>query len=195
MTAVLADRAPTAAEREQGPLVAEVGHVRALLEAYRDGTPRPQPPLQATEFEPAIDSLTRLLGLTTFERQLLLLAAAVELDGDVAALVSTLQNGADPRPTFGLALGVLPHAHWDALAPRAPLRRLRLLEPGSGPTLASRPLGIDERVLHYLTGIDAPDERLDGVVRAGRRCRSHARSSGSRRSLPRRSRGRAHPSS
>ena len=48
MTAVLADRAPTAAEREQGPLVAEVGHVRALLEAYRDGTPRPQPPWQAT---------------------------------------------------------------------------------------------------------------------------------------------------
>src|SRR5262249_35518229 len=90
------------------------------------------------------------------------------LDGDVAALVATLQNGADPRPTFGLALAVLPHAHWDALAARGPLRRLRLLEPGSGPTLASRPLGIDERVLHYLTGIDAPDERLDGIVRAGR---------------------------
>jgi hypothetical protein len=168
VTAVLADRAPSAAEREQAPLVAEIAHVRALLEAFRDGAPTPQPPLQATEFEPAIDSLTRLLGLSTFERQLLLLAAAVELDGDVAALVSTLQSGADPRPTFGLALAVLPHAHWDALGPRAPLRRWRLVEPAPGPTLASRPLGIDERVLHYLTGIDAPDERLDGIVRVAR---------------------------
>jgi len=150
VTALLADRAPTVAEREQEPLVAEIAHVRALLEAFRDGAPRPQPRLEATDFEPAIDSLTRLLGLSTFERQLLLLAAAVELDGDVAALVSTLQNGADPRPSFGLALAVLPHAHWDALSPHAPLRRRRLLEPGAGPTLASRPLGIDERVLHYL---------------------------------------------
>ena len=169
MTAVLADRAPTAAEREQGPLVAEIAYVRTLLEAFRDGTPTPQPPLHATEFEPATDSLTRLLGLSTFERQLLLLAAAVELDGDVAALVATLQNEADPRPTFGLALSVLPQGHWDALAPGAPLRRWRLLEPAAGPTLASRPLGIDERVLHYLTGIEAPDERLEGIVRREQR--------------------------
>ena len=163
MTALLE---PTAAEREQPPLVAEVEHARALLEAYRDGTPVPlRAAPEPEEFEPAAARLARLLGLSPFERQLMLLAAAVELDGEVAVLAASLQDG-EPRPTFGLALGALPGAHWDALAPASPLRRWRLVEPGSGPTLASRPLRLDERILHYLTGMQAPDERLDGVVRS-----------------------------
>jgi len=162
MTALLE---PTAAEREQPLLVAEVEHVRALLLAYRDGElPPARPVFEPPAFEPAADKLMRLLGLSRFERQLLLLAAAVELDGDLASLVASFQAG-EPRATFGLALSALPGAHWDALAPRSPLRRWRLVEPGAGPTLASRPLGLDERVLHYLTGMQAPDERLDGIVR------------------------------
>jgi vesicle-fusing ATPase len=158
---------PTSAEREQPPLAFEVAHVRALLQAYVDGEPAPpraEPP--ASQLEPAFDRLARLLGLTPFERQVVLLAAAVELDGDVAALVSSVQSG-EPRPTFGLALAALPGAHWDALAPGSPLRRWRLVEPAAGPTLASRPLSLDERVLHYLAGLPASDERLDGVVTAG----------------------------
>ena len=156
---------PTAAEREQPPLVAEVAHVRSLLEAYRDGVPAAATSPEPDEgFEPAADRLARLLGLSPFERQLVLLAAAVELDGETAALVSSLQDG-EPRPTFGLALGVLPGAHWDALAPGSPLRRRRLVEPAPGPALAARPLQLDERVLHYLTGMQAPDRRLDGLVR------------------------------
>jgi ATP-dependent 26S proteasome regulatory subunit len=167
MTAVLEQRAPRAAEREHSPLAAEVEHLRALLDAARGGAASPvAPAAHAETFEPAIDRLARVLALSPFERRLLLLAAAVELDGEVAALVASLQDGGEPRPTFGLALGVLPNAHWDALAPRSPLRFWRLVEPGPGPTLASRPLRIDERVLHHLTGIEAPDERLDGVLRS-----------------------------
>jgi vesicle-fusing ATPase len=159
------ERGPRAADREQPPLVAELERVRALLEAHRAGAPAPEPePREADGFEPAVDRLARLLGLSPFERQLLLLAAAVELDGDLAGLVASVQDG-EPRPTFGLALAALPGAHWDALAPRSPLRRWRLLEPAAGATLASRPLRLDERVLHHLTGIDAPDERLDGTSR------------------------------
>jgi hypothetical protein len=166
MTAVLVDRKPITAEREQPPLVAELEHVKAVLEAYRDGTPGPPGPQpRSVGFEPAVDRLARLLGLSSFERQLLLLAAAVELDGDVAALAAAIQGGADPRPTFGLALAALPGAHWDALAPQSPLRRWCLLEPVAGLTLASRPLRIDERILHYLTGIEALDERLGGLLR------------------------------
>jgi vesicle-fusing ATPase len=166
VTSALPVREPSAAERQQQPLVAEGEHIRALLEAYRDAMPAPPPPERSpSELEPAVDRLARLLGLSPFERQLLLLAAAVELDGETAALVAALQDGADPRPTFGLALAALPAAHWDALAPRSPLRGRRLLELAPGPTLASRPLTIDERVLHHLTGLDAPDERLAGVLR------------------------------
>jgi vesicle-fusing ATPase len=155
------------AEREQPPLVAELEYVRVLLEAYRDGDPEVPPAPVAVGFEPAVDRLARLLGLSPFERRLLLLAAAVELDGEIGALVAALQQSTDPRPTFGLALAALPDAHWDALAPGSPLRRLRLLELAPGPTLATRPLRLDERILHYVTGIHAPDERLAGVLRSG----------------------------
>jgi len=169
MTAAPSLVEPTAAELEQATLVAEIGRVRALLEAYRDGTAPPPPPAELREpgaFEPAVDRLARLFGLSAFERQLVLLAAGVELDGGLAALVAELSGG-DPRPTFGLALAALPDAHWDALAPRSPLRRRRILELEPGPTLASRPLRLSERVLHWLTGIDALDQELEGIVRLG----------------------------
>jgi vesicle-fusing ATPase len=170
VTAVLPAREPTAAELEQGPLVAEVERVRVLLEAYRDGTPSsPRAVRDENGFEPAVDRVARTFGLSAFERSLLLLAAAVELDGNVAALAAAVQHGTDPRPTFGLALAALPGAHWDALAPGSPLRRWHLLELAPGPTLGSSPLRVDERILHYLTGIDSPDARLDGVVVAGAR--------------------------
>jgi ATPase family associated with various cellular activities (AAA) len=159
----LAERPP---EREQPPLVAEIARLRVLLEAYRDGeSPVLREPAAAVGFEPAVDRLARLFALSPFERQVLLLAAAVELDGEVAALVAALQHGSDPRPTFSLALAALPDAHWDALAPASPLRRRSLLELGPGPTLATRPLLLDERILHYVTGVEASDERLDGAVR------------------------------
>ncbi len=96
-------------------------------------------------------------GCRAFERQLLLLAAAVELDGEIAALVG---DAAERATTRGRRSGSrsprCPASHWDALAPLSPLRRWRLLEPGAGATLATRPLAIDERILHYLTGSTRP---------------------------------------
>jgi hypothetical protein len=161
----------TLAELERPPLVAELANVRALLEAYRDGE-SPGDVHEPSEtggsaFEPAIDRLSRALGLSAFERQLLLLLAAVELDGDIAALAAEVQEGDDPRPTFGLALAAVPGAHWDALAPGSPLRRWLLVERGPGATLAGSPLQIDERVLQHLVGLPLADPRLDGVMRVG----------------------------
>jgi hypothetical protein len=151
-------------EGEHASLARELAHMRVLLEAYRAGEPAHPLESQPSDFEPTIDRLARLFELSAFERQLLLLAAAVELDGDLALLVAELQGADDPRPTFGLALAALPGAHWDALAPGSPLRHWRLLEPETGHTLATRPLRIDERVLHLLAGIEGSDERLAGVV-------------------------------
>jgi ATP-dependent 26S proteasome regulatory subunit len=67
-------------------------------------------------------------------------------------------------PTFGLALEVFPHAHWDALTPLAPLRYWRLLNMGHNSTLIYNPLSIDEYILHYLTGISCPDAHLAHMV-------------------------------
>ena len=67
-------------------------------------------------------------------------------------------------PTFSLALAALPEAHWSALTPAAALRRWRLIEVGAGDTLTNSTLRIDERVLHYLTGISYLDARLQGLI-------------------------------
>jgi ATPase family associated with various cellular activities (AAA) len=114
----------------------------------------------------ALDHLCAMLSLSAFERDLLLLCAGVELDASFAALCAHAQR--DERrayPTFSLALATLTEAHWSALTPDAPLRRWRLVEVEQGhePLVASR-LRIDERVLHFLTGVSYLDERLRGLV-------------------------------
>ena len=166
---VVGDRATTRAERQQRTLAAELTSVAAYLDAYRNGTPAPAPDEAAGPAgeENELDRVTRLFGLSRFERATLVLAAGVHLDGQVASIVSAVHDGGDPRPTFGLALASLPDPHWDAVAPGSPLRWWRLLQLGPGPTLATRPLVVDERVLHCLTGIAGPDERLEGIASHG----------------------------
>ena len=113
----------------------------------------------------ALETLCKLFGLSPFERAVLLMCAGMELDSKFAG-VCAKANG-DPRrdyPTFSLALGALPDAHWSALTPDAPLRRWRLIELQSGSDLTQSRLRIDERVLHFLTGVTHLDERLVGIV-------------------------------
>jgi hypothetical protein len=109
----------------------------------------------------ALETLCAAFRLTAFERDVLLLSAGPDLDGGFPALCAAAHGDAGrAHPTFGLALAVLPDAHWSAITPAGPLRRWRLLEMGSGEGLCSTPLRIDERVLHYLAGINYVDERL-----------------------------------
>ncbi|WP_322486840.1 ATP-binding protein [Chloroflexus sp.] len=114
---------------------------------------------------PAIERVRIIFGLTDFETELLLLCAGVELDSGLATLCATAQG--DPyrsRPTIGLALAVLPAAHWSAVTPTAPLRHWRLIELAESEPLATAPLRIDERVLHYLLGVATLDRRLQPLV-------------------------------
>jgi hypothetical protein len=106
-------------------------------------------------------ALSACFALTPFEAELLLLCAAVELDGTVAALLGEVIGEARPaQPTFSLALAVLPAGHWSALTPSAPLRAWRLLSLGRGSGLVYRPLVIDEQILHYLMGCAQPAGEL-----------------------------------
>jgi len=113
----------------------------------------------------ALDSVRSVFGLSSFERDLLVLCAGIELDANFAELCAAAQ-GEPPRPypTFSLALAALPEGHWSAIIPAAPLRRWRLIEVGIGDTLTNSQLRIDERVLHYLTGVSGLDARLQGLV-------------------------------
>lgn len=113
----------------------------------------------------ALDEVTRRFNLSSFERRLLLLCAGVELDASFGDLVAGLQgDAARILPTFGLALAALPDAHWSALAPVAALRHWRLIEVQPGASLTSSPLRVDERVLHFLTGVTYPEPRLRGLL-------------------------------
>lgn len=124
------------------------------------------PSARAATFVPALEQLVSLFGLTRFEREVLLLAAGVELDAALRRMVREALGG---KINFALALDKLSDAHWDAVAPQAPLRFWRLigLEPRSPLTEAE--LRIDERVLHYLTGVAAIDERLQGIAQTATR--------------------------
>jgi AAA+ superfamily predicted ATPase len=113
----------------------------------------------------ALTRLTEAFGLSPFERDILVLCAGMELDATLPGLCAAAQRDpARPHPTFGLALAVLPGAHWSAVSPDAPLRRWRLIDVGNGQVLTRAPLRIDERVLHDLVGIDQLDERLAALI-------------------------------
>lgn len=151
-------------------LEAALARVRIALEHYVRGE-RPAfeaPAMPASDDgvnRSALSTLCAAFRLSPFERDLLILCAGVELDASFAALCAEAQG--DPQrvlPTFSLALAVLPGAHWSALTPDAPLRYWRLIEPAPSGLLTRAPLRIDERVLHYLTGIACLDERLRGLV-------------------------------
>jgi len=157
-------------EANQRHLTEALAEVRALLEAklsegVRTSRPHSVAETSALDRPFALEAIVEMFGLSSFERLALVLCAGMELDSAFASLCAQLHGDtARPYPTFSLLLGTMPDAHWSALTPAAPLRRHRLIEVGSGGVMTTAPLRIDERVLHYLTGIDHPDERLAGMV-------------------------------
>jgi len=159
------------AEANQRYLGAAIALVRAGVERHLGGAPPDEGALQARleeaarelEAPPSIDALTARFGLSPFERAVVLLCAGCELDSGFAAVIARGRGGV-PQASFSLALAALPQAHWSALAPTAPLRAWHLVEPAQGEPLTTAPLRIDERILHYLTGISYIDERCQPLV-------------------------------
>lgn len=166
-------------EANQRYLTAALAEVRESLEGHAsrgqalpelDGRCGParqalQEAATAMPAPPALETLCAAVGLSPFERDLLLLCAGMELDAAFASLCAAAQGEpARTYPTFSLALAALRDPHWSALTPAAPLRRWRLVEVGTGNALVVSPLRIDERVLHYLAGASYLDERLHGLV-------------------------------
>jgi len=155
-------------EANQRVLVAEFGRLKALLGDGDSG--RAAEDLEAARRDlpgpAAIDALAQTFGLSPFERDVLLLGAGVEMDAKLAARCGeALGQPQRPWATFGLALAVLPDPHWSALAPVRPLRRWRLVEVDESVGLTAVRLRVDERVLHYLAGVNYLDTRLQPLLR------------------------------
>jgi hypothetical protein len=147
-----------------------LARVRTRLQQHaerRADSPPVEPESAEIAPESALGLLQQIFLLTPFETEVLVLCAGVELDASLPQLCAAAAGDpARSEPTFSLALAALARSHWSALAPDAPLRRWRLVEPvpAAGPaTLLTRaPLRVDERVLHFLVGLDAPDVALAG---------------------------------
>ncbi|HZX39388.1 MAG TPA: AAA family ATPase [Streptomyces sp.] len=139
---------------------------------------RPSPPAGADALIPrnspppavppvaTLDALIACFGLSPFERDVILLAAAAELDPTTGGRCAAACG--DPErayPTFSLALAALGGPHWSALTPVAPLRRWRLVELDDETRLTASRLRLDERILHFLVGSPYLDSRLHGLLR------------------------------
>jgi hypothetical protein len=127
-----------------------------------DAPPEQEPPQPETH-PSALAMLGERLGLSPFEKNVLLLCAAMELDTRIAALCARAHDDTNkPFPTFALALALFEEPAWDFLAPQGPLRYWRLIEinqPGAQP-LTTSPLRADERIVNYLKGLNCLDDRV-----------------------------------
>jgi hypothetical protein len=148
------------------PAPAPAGGSSTGLAAAKKGVVEvaPAPPKPADGgTPPALVVLCDRLGLSAFEREVLLLCAAAELDTSIGPLCARAQNDpARPYPTFALALSLFDDAAWEVLSPERPLRYWRLLEvaQGAGQALTTSPLRADERITNYLKGLSYLDDRL-----------------------------------
>jgi hypothetical protein len=157
------------AERNQRWLASQLQLLRQQIDQDAQREPITTTETDA-EFVPALERCAALFGLSNFERQLLLLVAGVELDSGVRQAVARAhvrinEGNRFSQPSFSLAFATLDEPHWDALSPQAPLRRWKLIELDGRQSPALQPMNIDERILHFLTGVASFDERLQALVR------------------------------
>jgi hypothetical protein len=110
------------------------------------------------------DHLKALFGLSSFERDLLVLCTGYTLEGRFVEEAGGAVQGGAAHPTFGLALTALDDPHWSAVTPSGPLRYWQLIEIGHG-SLLDAPLHLDDRILQFVLGVPAIDARLQPLVR------------------------------
>src|ERR1700722_16776166 len=154
-------------EANQTLLVQEFARLKGLFgpESSRVPSANLSQARAALPIPAAIDRLCELFGLSAFERDVILLCAGVEMDSTIAALCGEAQGRSErPHLTFGLAIAVLPEPHWSAVTPSSPLRQYRMVELDTNQGLTLCPLRIDERILHYLAGLNLLDRRLQPLL-------------------------------
>ena len=96
---------------------------------------------------PALVLVAQRFGLSRFERDLLLLCAATELDTRVGPLCDLAQGSwGRAHPTFALAMTLFDEPAWDVLSPERPLRYWRMIEitQQSANPLTTSPISADD---------------------------------------------------
>jgi ATPase family associated with various cellular activities (AAA) len=144
---------------------ATVPELRTAYEAERAA-------LRASGQPAAIDRISQLFGLTPFDEDCLLLAAAPRLDAAFAGLFAHADNRPHPAAaTLHLAIALFAGGEAEAsrrafehLSPAAPLRRLRLVEVDDSVPSLLTPLETDERIARFIAGEDYLDPRAQHLL-------------------------------
>ena len=114
----------------------------------------------------ALERLCKLFNLSDFERDILLLCAAVELDPSFEELLIKAQGSLQRNyPTLSLALSAFPESHWYVLSSQSPLQKWKLIEIELGQTLTKSPIKINKRILCYLLSEPCLDDELAGILK------------------------------
>ncbi|WP_237766153.1 hypothetical protein [Arthrospira platensis] len=109
---------------DQQTLILALTRIKERIKAASLGETRPETTV-ANIIPPVLEQLCDTFGLSTFEQDLLLLCAGMELDADFPLLCAEANGDPQkPYPTFSLALNIFDDPHWSALTPNAPLRSL-----------------------------------------------------------------------
>jgi ATPase family associated with various cellular activities (AAA) len=122
---------------------------------------------QIPDAEPALIFVAGQLGLTDFERDVLLLCVAPAVDPSIGPAIAAAQGSpAAAVPTFALALQLFDDPRWEILSAGRGLRYWHLVEPVQARVqpLTSAPRGADERIVNLVKGLNQLDERLTGLV-------------------------------
>jgi hypothetical protein len=140
-----------------------------LAQEMRDQEQR----LRAQGQVPTLVAVAELAGLDSFERELLLLAAAPALDGAFATAYAQL-HGDSRRSHASLQLALSLHVPdaaerllaGDRLLPMRPLRALGLIDvdDDSREPLLLRALRVDDRMADFLRGANRVDARIDALL-------------------------------
>jgi len=112
---------------------------------------------------PTLAVLQQRLGLSAFERNVLLLCVAAALDTRIGALCAqALDEPSRPSPSFALAMVLFDDPAWETLSPDRPLRYWHLIDvhaTGATPLTMSA-LRADDRIVDYIKGLNRLDERI-----------------------------------
>ncbi|MGF1488187.1 MAG: ATP-binding protein, partial [Prochloraceae cyanobacterium] len=112
----------------------------------------------------SLDSLGSRFNLSSFEKEILLLCLARELDPYISSLCEAIQGRQKAYPTLSLAISCFSNSSTQVLLPSSPLQEWELIEFLNDLTLAQAPIKLDRRIFSYLLGETKIAPELIGLV-------------------------------
>jgi len=140
-----------------------------LIESHLEATENPtqanlNPPEQLPE-PPALAHLCSVFNLSPFERYILLLCVAMELEPSLGSLCAEINKNAGlPYPTPYLAYKIFPSPSWSAFDPESPLIEWQLIELKTEQVFTQSPIKLDRGILFYLLCSSYTDPQLQSII-------------------------------